>query len=371
MRIDTLEPAYHPNHKLGFLIDWLLTLKCNYDCAYCPIGPTGHDNSTNHPSLENCLLMLEQMYQYTDVVMSHKKDAFKEATLNIYGGESVYHPNIIDIMKKTSELHDPYKNKWRLRRRITTNGTSTHQNWKDICEHVEGFTMSYHSTGPEKLKKMFRSNLLYLMEIKKEHDVIVCMYPDKNHWQDCVDFLHWSRAKGMRVRAKMLDGPLGMYTKHQLADIKDFIDPDEISEWNEKKIAHNQSRGCCGGRKMCFNRDLKNSKFMVPRTDNGFQGWHCSANQFFLHGNNVTGLYYTNKDCRVKLGGETGPIANIDNMSEHIQQMKERKSMPTLICAQADCGCGTCAPKSVQKENLTEILKIYNQNQSAGNEQAR
>ena len=33
--IHTVEAAYHPKNKMGFLIDWLLTLKCNFDCAYC------------------------------------------------------------------------------------------------------------------------------------------------------------------------------------------------------------------------------------------------------------------------------------------------------------------------------------------------
>ena len=61
--IHTVEAAYHPKNKMGFLIDWLLTLKCNYDCAYCSIGPTGHDNSTKHPPIEKCITMLKQLYQ--------------------------------------------------------------------------------------------------------------------------------------------------------------------------------------------------------------------------------------------------------------------------------------------------------------------
>ena len=59
--IHTVEPAYHPKHKLGFLIDWLLTLKCNYDCTYCDISPKGHDNSKPHPSTEKCIIMLQSI----------------------------------------------------------------------------------------------------------------------------------------------------------------------------------------------------------------------------------------------------------------------------------------------------------------------
>ena len=139
MSIHTLESAYHPKDKLGFLIDWLVTLKCNYDCAYCGIGPGGHDNSTAHPSYDRSVVMIDQMYQYTDVVMAHKKTPFKDVIMNIYGGESIFHPDIVPLIQKTSEMYEPYKDRWRLRRRITTNGTATERIWKSICEHIEGF----------------------------------------------------------------------------------------------------------------------------------------------------------------------------------------------------------------------------------------
>ena len=76
-KLQTIEPAYHPKSKMGFLIDWLITLKCNYDCSYCGIGIFGHDNSLPHPDYEKSLRMLKQLYAYTDVMMivknSHSK----------------------------------------------------------------------------------------------------------------------------------------------------------------------------------------------------------------------------------------------------------------------------------------------------------
>ena len=260
MSIHTLESAYHPKDKLGFLIDWLVTLKCNYDCAYCGIGPRGHDNSTAHPSYDRSVVMIDQMYQYTDVVMAHKKTPFKDVIMNIYGGESIFHPDIVPLIQKTSEMYEPYKDKWRLRRRITTNGTATERIWKSICEHIEGFTMSYHSTGPDKLKKFFKKNLQYLTDIKKEHDLIVCMYPSKDNWQDCIDFLRWAQEKGHDARPKMLDGKLGVYTKEHLKDLGEFIDSNELKDWDTEQRADQMSRGCCGGRKMCVNRNIKENK---------------------------------------------------------------------------------------------------------------
>jgi len=371
MSIRTIEPAYHPNQKMSFLVDWLVTLKCNYDCAYCPIGPTGHDNSTKHPPVEQSLMMLDQMYEYVDVIMSHKKNASKEVIMQMLGGEVIYHPNVIELMKHSSERYQPYKDKWRLKRRLTTNGTASEKIWTAICDHIEGITMSYHSTGPDKLKKLFKNNIEYLSDIKKEHDLIVCMYPDKLHWRDCVDFLQWAKDKGLNARPKILDGPLGVYTEEHLKDLSEFINPEELKEWDINKRGLEQARGCCGGRKMCFDRQLKKHQTLVPRGIEGFRGWHCSANQFFLHGNNVTGNYYTNKDCRVRLDGTTGAIADTTSMSSYIDEMRKQQVLPTLVCAQSECACGTCAPKSVAKKDLIDILKIYNKPSPADTVEAR
>jgi len=101
---------------------------------------------------------------------------------------------------------------------------------------------------------------------------------------------------------------------------------------------------------------------MIPRKL-GFEGWYCSANWFFLHGNNVNGKYYTNKDCRVTLNQTQGAIANMDTMPAHMQQIKEQllsNTLPMMRCVQKKCLCGTCAPKSLHQENVVEIMKIYN-----------
>jgi hypothetical protein len=103
---------------------------------------------------------------------------------------------------------------------------------------------------------------------------------------------------------------------------------------------------------------------MLPR-NLGFEGWHCSANWFFLHGNNVNGNYYTNKDCRVKLNQTQGAIATMDTMPEYISYIKQNllsNTLPVMRCVQGVCLCGTCAPKSKHKENLENIMKIYNIN---------
>jgi len=86
--------------------------------------------------------------------------------------------------------------------------------------------------------------------------------------------------------------------------------------------------------------------------------------------NTDTEFFSTNKDCRVKLDGTTGPIATIDSMDEYILRMKEllkENKLPVMQCVQKTCMCGTCAPKSLKKQNLYDIMKIYNTEAGAKN----
>ena len=193
------------------------------------------------------------------------------------------------------------------------------------------------------------------------------MYPHTDYWQDCLDFLKYCVDNKLNARPKLLDGPDGVYTESQLEQLIPYVknfDETDIKKINKNNRVDTQTRGCCGGRQMCTNRNIKEYTTMIPR-ELGFKGWHCSANQFFLHGNNVYGTYYTNKDCRMKLDGTIGPIANMDTMEKYIEHMSRSadNGLPTLLCAQERCQCGTCAPKSIYRQNLDDIMKIYNESQ--------
>lgn len=362
--LHTIEPAYHPKQKMGFLVDWLLTLKCNYDCPYCPIGLWGHDNSIPHPKYEKCITMLEQLYAYTDVMMEQKKENFKDAIMNIYGGESIFHPQFVEIAEQTTRSFEKYKDRWRINRRITTNGTAIPTNWVKICNHVEGVTMSYHSSGPKKLKSFFRSNLEHLTNIKKKYDVVVLMHPHEDFWDDSMEFLRYCKQNKFIARPRLLDGRLGVYSQKHFDDLSEFVNKEELVPLQSTVAMQVQARACCGGRKLCTNRDLKKHQMLAPRGDEGYKGWTCSANQFFIFGNNITGEYFTNKDCRVRLTGDTGPLAHVDTMDNYITKLRERIAKegksPVLTCAQTECMCGTCAPKSRSPEILGEIMKTYN-----------
>ena len=363
--LDTIEPAYHPSGKLGLLIDWIITLKCNYDCSYC--GLWGHDNSQPHPDYDRSIVMLKQLYEYADVMMLSKKVRFKDAILNMYGGEAVFHPEFLKIAEASTREFEKYSDRWRLRRRLTTNGTATEKNWKKIVSHIEGATMSYHSQGPQKLKNRYHANVQHLIEIGKEFDVVVLMYPHPDNWGDCLGYARWCKENKLRYRAKLLDGGKGKYSESQIEELAEFFSSDELDVIRPGVETRRIARACCGGRPLCTNRQLKSPQHFVPRGPMGYRGWTCSANQFFIYGNNTNGMYYTNKDCRVRLDGKVGPIANIDTMDGYTsslrKQIEQTGTPPVLTCGQNTCDCGTCAPKSRTPEGLVEIMKVYNTTQ--------
>ena len=120
--VKSLEPAIDPNNKINFLLDWELTLKCNLDCSYCPTGiDGGHDNSTQHPALIDCLQTIDFMFKYADIYMSLRPPGLRHVILNVYGGESLHHPDIVPILEQVHQRHAPYADQWSLTVTTTTN----------------------------------------------------------------------------------------------------------------------------------------------------------------------------------------------------------------------------------------------------------
>jgi uncharacterized radical SAM superfamily Fe-S cluster-containing enzyme len=119
----SLEPAVDPSNRITFLLDWELTLKCNLDCSYCETGiHGGHDNSIAHPPLHECLETIDFMYKYVDLYMSQKPKGIKYVILNMYGGESLYHPDIVEILAACRDRYlKLYQDKWHLTVTTTTN----------------------------------------------------------------------------------------------------------------------------------------------------------------------------------------------------------------------------------------------------------
>lgn len=371
-KIFAIEPAIDPNARPTFLLDWELTLKCNLDCSYCPsTGPfLTHDNSTDHPPLDECLRNIDFMYAYVDLYMEYKPRWSRAVVLNIYGGESLFHPDIVEILKQVRVKHEKYKDRWPLMVTCTTNGVIGKKRMTEIVDLIDEFTVSYHCESLRKQKQQVLDNLFFLKTQKKKLKCVVLMHGEESRWPELLEVIEYCKKNDMRYLPRQLDGDVNSnYNKNQIiwfqqlwknkSPVKSQAHQQELVESTKNLESTSLSevgRACCGGRLMCANNNLKEPVFYIP--DNHFEGWACSVNWFFLFVRQYTKEIFVNKDCRMNFNGKMEPIGHLDRYEDLLSTTKENLksgSMPIITCARERCYCGLCSPKA---ETKTELIKI-------------
>lgn len=362
---DTLEPAIDPNNRISFLLDWELTMKCNLDCSYCETGLYGgHDNSIPHPKLENCLSTVDFMFKYADLYMSHKPKGIRTVILNVYGGESLAHPNIVEILTHVRERYQPYKDRWNLSITTTTNAIVSTKTLTKIIPLIDEFTVSYHSENTKDQHEQFRKNLLQIKHAGCRLKCVVLMHHDPEHFIKSQEQITWLNENEIKILPRQLDDTVRRfnYNEHQvkwfdkLYKSKSYGESDTISgDQNLSDIG----RACCGGRQLCEDTNYKNRKFYV--LDNRFTDWYCSVNWFFLYVKQVNGEVYVNKDCKMNFDQKVGPIGNLNNTDKILSTLSEQfaTEMPVIQCKKSICFCGLCAPKARDLTTYKEIISKY------------
>lgn len=371
--INSIAFALDTTNVPSFLLDWELTKLCNLDCSYCPTGLYGgHDNTTDHPPLEECLRTIDFMYEYVDLYMQHKKPSQRKVILNVYGGESLFHPDIVEILQACRDRYQKYKDSWYLTICCTTNAIVGETRWEQIIHLIDNFTLSYHSENLPKQKAMFQTNILRLKAINKPFRVAMVMHNKQQYWDDCLNMADWFKANDVNYTPKPLDNhePEWSYSPEQFDTLKTFwinkvpttqkIDfkksIDNLGTTNEVSSIHT-GRPCCGGRKLSINGDLKSNVTFVPRQ--GFEGWSCSVNWFFLFVRQLDGAVYTNKDCKTSTTGRVEPLGNLSDSDAIIQTLKHQLdgNMPIIKCVKKICVCGFCSPKAEKESEFLELIK--------------
>ena len=376
--INSIGFALDPNNTPSFLLDWEVTKRCNLDCSYCGTIPqwglqAGHDNNTEHPVLADCLKTIDFMYEYVDLYMHHKKPSQRKVVLNVYGGESLFHPNIIEILEACHSKYQQYKDKWFLTITCTTNGVVGTNQWERIVPLIDEYTVSYHSESLPKQKQQFKDNILYLKKQNKRVKCVVLMHNDTELFADSEKIIEFCKENEIRHLAKPLDNsdPEWAYNREQFNKFKTIwinrvssIQKNSYAEQievigNEDKIQSiEEGRSCCGGRKLSLNGDLKSSIGFVPRQ--GFEGWFCSVNWFFLFVRQLDGSVFTNKDCKTSTSSKVEPIGNLSNTTKILDTLRDQldnRAMPIIQCVKAVCRCGFCAPKAETKEDFMALIK--------------
>lgn len=372
-QFEILEPAIDPNNRITFLLDWELTMKCNLDCTYCTTGLYGgHDNSTKHPPLDECLKTIYFMFKYVDTYMLHKPKGIRYVILNVYGGESLHHPNILHILQKIHEVYQSkYQKSWHLTVTTTTNAIISEKKLEKIIPYINEFTVSYHTENTVKQQAQFKKNLLLIKKYEKRLKCVVMMHATEHLFNDAHLFGQWCLENQIQYLPKQLDYSSSSthlnYSKNQIFWLENLYQKKQFNSDRKVQIKEvegkfnlaDSGRACCGGRQVCLNGNHKQREFFV---ENKFPDWYCSVNEFFLYVKQVTGELFTNKDCKMNFEGQVAPIGNLDDTEKLLdwteKNLKE-KTMPVIQCKKYKCLCGLCAPKAKNKEDFNRIMEKY------------
>ena len=352
MSFETLEPAVDPNNRISFLLDWELTLKCNLDCSYC--GP-GHDNSTRHPGLTPCLESIDFMFEYVDLYMATKPQGLQYVILNVYGGESLYHPDIITVLEQVHERYRPYQDRWHLTVTTTTNAIVSPRQLQRIIPLIDEFTVSYHTEATPKQKQQFCDNLITIRDSGCRQKCIVLMHKQPELFEDANRMIAWLEQHNIKYMPKQLDG-VNDYDSEQIVW---FDQLDQTKTFGNTVNQYTTRRACCGGRQMCGDQNYKERHHYAT---NQFPDWYCSVNHFFLHVKQVTGEIFTNRDCRMNFAGEVAPIGKLDMARSVLSNLKtqlDNNTLPVIQCKKSKCMCGLCAPKALNLDTYQRIMKKY------------
>lgn len=342
-------------------MDWELTMKCNLDCSYCESGIYGgHDNSQSHPPLEECLRTIDFMFEYADAYMSRKINGLKYVVLNVYGGEAMHHPDIVEILQAVRDRYTKYADSWHLTITTTTNAILSQRVLKGIVPLIDEFTVSYHTDSSSKQKQQFKNNVLEIQAAKVRQKCVVLMHSEPEKFSDAQDMISWLTENGIKYLPRQLDhGPTEQfnYVEQQVIWFEGLYKRklDHATVINNKTDLADTGRACCGGRQLCENQ---NRKQPVKFTRNKFQDWYCSVNHFFVYIKQVNGEVYVNKDCKMNYDGSVGPIGNLNN-PQPMLDLANQPELPVIQCKKERCYCGLCAPKAQTSEEYNKIITKY------------
>lgn len=367
--VKSVEAAIDPNNRLTFLLDWELTMKCNLECDYCGSGlHGGRDNSTAHPPVEECLRAIDFMFAYAEQAISNKKSGLKAVVLNVYGGESLHHPKIVEILQAVHQRYAARPRTWSLKVTTTTNLIVSQKKLLDIIPLIDKFIVSYHTRNTDRQKQQFKNNILLLKQHQRDIKCSVLMHADPKRFADSQQFIEWCQQNNIVYFPKQLDGNPNS-TKHsashnyqtqQVLWFKNIYDTNSVRTQSNISIDDgadkliSQGRPCCGGRQLSVDQNYRQRNIFV---NNNFHGWHCSVDQFFLFIKQVNGEIYVNKDCKMNYQGDIGPIGNLSDTAAILQQ--QRQGTPTIVCAKTQCLCGLCAPKAKDVADFNKIMLKY------------
>ena len=367
-----------------FQVTWDTGRRCNYDCTYCPAHR--HDNFSAHATLEELKRNVDFLYEYTDLYMQYRN--LKIANFGFTGGEPTVNPNFIPFAQYLKQQYEEnYKDRWDAGFALTTNGAMGEKMGQAVMENFGHATVSYHSESDDKLKQQVKDRILQFAYQGPLHEftVSVNVMFHAEYFDECVQLCDFLQAHEVdfvpRVIGEEPDSKptfAHKYSEEQLQWFKNYWKrkneekreqettwalsaASDKTENKQKVIGNNIGRPCCGSRDMMLynGTDSRKSNFVDFRE---FKGWNCSVNWFFLHLEQQTDSIYHHQTCQARFDGTRGPIGKISEGHKLIEELKvklESGKMPTIVCPKQTCGCGLCAPKSMNQDRFFDILENH------------
>ncbi len=360
-----------------FQVTWDLGRRCNYDCSYCPVHR--HDNFSKHATLDELKANVDFLFEYIDVYMEHRN--FKEANVGFTGGEPTVNPHFIPFAKYLKEEYEAkYQDKWEADFALTSNGAFSEKMGQAIMENFCHATISYHSESDGKLKQQVKDRIL---QLHYQGDMYKCTVSvnvmfHAEYFDECKELCEFLQQHGVdfvpRVIGEEPDSKPSFahqYNEEQLAWMKNYWKQKNDALYassavgdvvkNAKKLGSSIGRPCCGSRDMMLHNgtEKRKSTFVDFRE---FKGWKCSVNWFFLHLEQQTDQVFHHQTCQAKFNGTRGAIGKISEGKKLVDDLRKQMqsgTMPTIVCPKQTCGCGLCAPKSMQTDKLLNVLNNH------------
>jgi MoaA/NifB/PqqE/SkfB family radical SAM enzyme len=364
-----------------FQVTWDTGRRCNYDCSYCPVHR--HDNFSKHATLEELKNNVDFLYEYTDLYMQYRNH--KVASFGFTGGEPTVNPNFIPFAQYLKQQYEEkYADRWDAGFALTTNGAMGEKMGQAVMENFGHATVSYHSESDNKLKQQVKDRILQFFYKGGMYDftVSVNVMFHAEYFDECVELCEFLKAHQVdyvpRVIGEEPDSRptfAHKYSPEQLKWFKDYWKQKNEEKNNQKEVVYSNSaasdpvdnkkklgnsigRPCCGSRDMLLynGNDTRKSTFVDFRE---FKGWNCSVNWFFLHLEQQTDSIFHHQTCQARFDNTRGRIGKLSEGQKLIAELKaqmEQGELPTVVCPKQTCGCGLCAPKSMEQDKFFNVL---------------
>jgi hypothetical protein len=240
--------------KIGdkfFTVDWILGLRCNYDCSFC--SPIHHNNHAPHRAFNEIKIAIDRIKTMGDNI-----------NIVLLGGEPTVHPNISDILKELD--HPKFKFKT-----ICTNGTRKLNWFEDHSKYINHITFSLHF---EYDWKRVLDTIIKYNEYPKHSNFSVNVMAHHLHMDDVKNVVKLFDEKKISYSLRRIRWPVFKDNK-RLGHEEDFDDVSVYTKENLKWILNKDSTTKL--EIMIDDIEPWTTNDIIKNNMNSFKGWECSS----------------------------------------------------------------------------------------------